>query len=131
MVLLKLYFSVELDFESEPWPVKDEEGYYLSYQEGDEWINWWIRNKPSILSVSADFLFSSDDSAIPSPDCVSPIKDCPLDKSLPVIGPYWTNTTSRFVGAAGVRATWLGHSTVLIEIDGSIVLADPIFRYHL
>jgi L-ascorbate metabolism protein UlaG (beta-lactamase superfamily) len=27
----------------------------------------------------------------------------------------------------GLRATWLGHSTVLIEIDGWRVLTDPVW----
>src|SRR5688572_8263177 len=27
---------------------------------------------------------------------------------------------------SGLRATWLGHSTVLIEIDGYRVLTDPV-----
>jgi len=29
--------------------------------------------------------------------------------------------------ASGLRATWLGHSTVLIEIDGRRVLTDPVW----
>jgi hypothetical protein len=29
--------------------------------------------------------------------------------------------------ATGLRATWLGHSTVLIEIDGHRVLTDPVW----
>lgn len=29
--------------------------------------------------------------------------------------------------ASGLRATWLGHSTVLIEIDGCRVLTDPVW----
>jgi L-ascorbate metabolism protein UlaG (beta-lactamase superfamily) len=29
--------------------------------------------------------------------------------------------------ASGLRVTWLGHSTVLLEIDGSVVLTDPIW----
>ena len=29
--------------------------------------------------------------------------------------------------ANGLRATWLGHSTVLIEIDGLRVLTDPVW----
>jgi L-ascorbate metabolism protein UlaG (beta-lactamase superfamily) len=28
---------------------------------------------------------------------------------------------------SGLRATWLGHSTILIEIDGSRVLTDPVW----
>ena len=28
---------------------------------------------------------------------------------------------------SGLRATWLGHSTVLIEIDGLRVLTDPVW----
>ncbi|HEX2674279.1 MAG TPA: hypothetical protein VHM25_25555, partial [Polyangiaceae bacterium] len=27
----------------------------------------------------------------------------------------------------GLRATWLGHSTVLLEIDGARVLTDPVW----
>lgn len=29
--------------------------------------------------------------------------------------------------ARGLRTTWLGHSTVLIEIDGARILTDPVF----
>jgi L-ascorbate metabolism protein UlaG (beta-lactamase superfamily) len=29
--------------------------------------------------------------------------------------------------ASGLRATWIGHATVLLEIDGARVLVDPIF----
>src|ERR1700724_1765291 len=29
--------------------------------------------------------------------------------------------------ASGLRATWLGHSTVLLEIDGLRVLTDPVW----
>lgn len=31
------------------------------------------------------------------------------------------------VSSAGLRLTWLGHSTVLLEIDGLRVLTDPVF----
>ena len=44
---------------------------------------------------------------------------------LPVI----TGDRSRFVAppASGLRITWLGHSTQIIEIDGVTILTDPIF----
>ena len=29
--------------------------------------------------------------------------------------------------ASGLRATWLGHSTLLLELDGARVLTDPVF----
>src|SRR5688572_22915944 len=29
--------------------------------------------------------------------------------------------------ASGLRATWLGHSTVLVEIDGARLLIDPVW----
>ncbi|MFZ3323219.1 MAG: MBL fold metallo-hydrolase [Usitatibacter sp.] len=43
---------------------------------------------------------------------------------LPSINPLesWARTPS-----SGLRATWLGHSTVMIEIDGLRVLTDPVW----
>ena len=43
---------------------------------------------------------------------------------LPSLNPLeaWTKPP-----ASGLRATWLGHSTVLIEIDGLRVLTDPVW----
>jgi L-ascorbate metabolism protein UlaG (beta-lactamase superfamily) len=45
-------------------------------------------------------------------------------KQLPSINPrdVWSRTPD-----SGLRATWLGHSTVLIEIDGYRVLTDPVW----
>ncbi|HTT12494.1 MAG TPA: MBL fold metallo-hydrolase [Burkholderiaceae bacterium] len=43
---------------------------------------------------------------------------------LPALNP--TATWSKQPGS-GLRATWLGHSTVLIEIDGLRVLTDPVW----
>jgi L-ascorbate metabolism protein UlaG (beta-lactamase superfamily) len=31
---------------------------------------------------------------------------------------------------SGLRATWLGHSTTIVEIDGTRVLIDPVFSSH-
>ena len=50
-----------------------------------------------------------------------------LEQNLPVQKPYWTNNPDA-IGKKGIRATWIGHSTVLAEIDGLVVLTDPIFR---
>jgi hypothetical protein len=43
---------------------------------------------------------------------------------LPSVNPL---ETWRRAPASGLRATWLGHSTVLIEIDGVRVLTDPVW----
>ncbi|HKA43946.1 MAG TPA: MBL fold metallo-hydrolase [Burkholderiales bacterium] len=45
-------------------------------------------------------------------------------RPLPSMSPLdaWRRTP-----ASGLRATWLGHSTVLIEIDGLRVLTDPVW----
>jgi L-ascorbate metabolism protein UlaG (beta-lactamase superfamily) len=45
-------------------------------------------------------------------------------KPFPSIDPSaaWSRTAN-----SGLRATWLGHSTVLIEIDGIRVLTDPVW----
>jgi len=46
---------------------------------------------------------------------------CPL--------PMVTDTATRLAAppASGLRVTWLGHSTTLIEIDGAILLTDPMW----
>ena len=72
------------------------------------------------------FLMSKDESNVN--------KDNKIDTHLPVQAPYWVkndstdnNTTSQF-GQPGIRATWIGHATVLAEVDEAIILCDPIFR---
>ena len=44
--------------------------------------------------------------------------------ALPLARPHatWANRPD-----TGLRATWLGHSTVLLELDGRRVLTDPVF----
>src|SRR4051794_12288030 len=46
---------------------------------------------------------------------------CPL--------PFIADTAARLSSAApsGLRVTWLGHSTTLIELDGATVLTDPMW----
>lgn len=45
-------------------------------------------------------------------------------KPLPALNPL---DTWRSKSVTGLRATWLGHSTVLIEIDGARILTDPVW----
>lgn len=44
------------------------------------------------------------------------------------LGPYYTNPAIYAEApASGFRITWMGHSTMLIEIDGVRVLVDPVW----
>ncbi len=81
-----------------------------------------------------------DNSNIPSDQAV-------IDQNVPNKQPYWlrlgsvssidgeakteqVNKDRLFsvpVGTAGARATWLGHATVLAEVDSVIILTDPVF----
>jgi len=45
----------------------------------------------------------------------------------PLVFPGVEPATFAASPASGLRLTWLGHSTVLIEIDGQRVLTDPVF----
>ena len=60
--------------------------------------------------VMAEFFFGGKDRTPPGP--------------LPAVNPLaaWARPHE-----TGLRATWLGHSTVLLEIDGARVLTDPVW----
>jgi L-ascorbate metabolism protein UlaG (beta-lactamase superfamily) len=66
------------------------------------------------LPVLGEFLFKRNPRKPPGP--------------LPLVRPHetWASPVS-----SGLRVTWLGHSTVLLEIDGKRVLTDPVFGERL
>jgi L-ascorbate metabolism protein UlaG (beta-lactamase superfamily) len=68
-----------------------------------------LRNKAA-LSTMGEFLFGCQRRTPPGP--------------LPSVSPLgsWARPAE-----TGLRATWLGHSTVLLEIDGVRVLTDPVW----
>ncbi|HEY9197222.1 MAG TPA: MBL fold metallo-hydrolase, partial [Mucilaginibacter sp.] len=44
------------------------------------------------------------------------------------IGPFKTDTAVyNLPPANGLRITWVGHSSILIEIDGKRILTDPVW----
>mmetsp|Transcript_20085 Transcript_20085/g.51444 ORF Transcript_20085/g.51444 Transcript_20085/m.51444 type:complete len:390 (-) Transcript_20085:127-1296(-) len=112
--------GAHLDMRGETYPVVDDAGYPQPYQEGGRWVNWWARNKPPDSTFVTKVLFEKDDSGIPS-------DEAQRAAALPVVPPYWAADNDAAVGAPGIRATWLGHATVLAEVDGLTVLTDPIF----
>lgn len=72
---------LDIDYKSDPWPFKDELGFYQSKLEGGTWLNWWNRHKPSVISIFMTFMRSPDQSGI------SDIQR--VEKNLPVTKPYW------------------------------------------
>lgn len=64
-----------------------------------------------VASAQSDFFFGDQVGRPP----------CPL--------PVFSSTTTTWAvpPASGLRVTWLGHSTTVIEIDGVVVLTDPQF----
>jgi L-ascorbate metabolism protein UlaG (beta-lactamase superfamily) len=67
--------------------------------------------KPGVERPTMRDLLCPDENRIPS---------SPLPLVNPV--PLWDERAS-----SGLRVTWLGHSTLLIEIDGARVLTDPVW----
>lgn len=65
----------------------------------------------SIKSSLGDWLFGKE---MRSPVC-----------ALPLFGD--TAKALRTPALSGLRITWLGHSTTLIEIDGAVILTDPMW----
>lgn len=62
------------------------------------------------LPLLGEFFFGGNERKPPAP--------------MPMLRPHdaWLEKVS-----SGLRVTWLGHSTVLLEIDGFTVLTDPVF----
>jgi len=102
------------------WPLKhtDELGRSKAFQEGGRWQNPWREGVPSPAHFFYDwFLAGRDESNIPN--------KTKLDETLPIKTPIWVGNGNFAPSAA--RMTWLGHATVLAEVEGSTFLTDPVF----
>ncbi len=44
------------------------------------------------------------------------------------LGPFRTDAAELATAGKGMRVTWMGHSTLLLEIDGMRVLLDPVWE---
>jgi len=76
-----------------------------------------MAGRPSVASFFLDSFRGPDESNIPGKDQISEtLKNKP---------PVWQNDSN--FSASSCRLTWLGHATVLAEVDGCTILADPVF----
>ena len=116
--------------EANHWPVCDEQGYYQSYQNRGRWQNPWRKYIPSSINILYKLYKSENKNGA--------FEDTSIDNNLPIISPYWLekeppenncDKVNQLFGS-GIRATWIGHATVLAEIDGFNVLCDPIFSQY-
>ena len=104
--------------QNEAYPHVDDDGNFMAYKEDGRWVNWWARNCPNSVTILMGFALGKDDSAIPA-------SKEQLDATLPVCAPHFASKNAS--SNASVRATWIGHATVLAEVGGTTVIADPIF----
>ncbi|XP_041113404.1 N-acyl-phosphatidylethanolamine-hydrolyzing phospholipase D-like isoform X2 [Polyodon spathula] len=92
---------------------KDKHGHFVN-----PWPTW---HSPTLYNVLKWQFTEKDHSKVPS-------SKEELDRELPVLEPYFIqNPQLAGKTGAGMRATWLGHATVLVEMDNLTFLTDPVF----
>ncbi|XP_030210074.1 N-acyl-phosphatidylethanolamine-hydrolyzing phospholipase D isoform X3 [Gadus morhua] len=87
------------------------------------WTNPWPTWRfPSNARLLKFLLWDTDNSNVPTSKEV-------LDEELPVLVPYFARggAVDSAPTGRGLRVTWLGHATTLVELDGLSVLTDPVF----
>jgi len=114
-------------FQPPAWPQEHTDpqtGQVKAYKEGGRWQNPWMAARPNPVSFFWDWWFGPDATAIPG--------KAALDETLPIRTPAFvtSSATPGGGGAAEARMTWLGHATVMFEVEGHFVLADPIFSHR-
>ncbi|XP_058153959.1 N-acyl-phosphatidylethanolamine-hydrolyzing phospholipase D isoform X3 [Dasypus novemcinctus] len=111
--------SFKLDYRLEEDVTKSKKG------KDGRFVNPWPTWKnPSIPNALRWCIMEKDHSSVPR-------SKEELDKELPVLKPYFiSNPEEAGVKEAGLRVTWLGHATVMVEMDELIFLTDPIFSHR-
>ncbi|XP_054910577.1 N-acyl-phosphatidylethanolamine-hydrolyzing phospholipase D isoform X3 [Poeciliopsis prolifica] len=85
------------------------------------WTNPWPTWRfPSYSMLFRFLVLDTNHSNVPTSKEV-------LDSELPVLEPYFVQNPDALDSHAGMRVTWLGHATVLVEMEGVNILTDPIF----
>ncbi|KAM8972107.1 N-acyl-phosphatidylethanolamine-hydrolyzing phospholipase D [Pelodytes ibericus] len=92
---------------------KDKNGRFVN-----PWPTW---KTPTFRSALRWAVSEKNNSSVPS-------SKEEIDKKLPVVEPYFIHHPE-IAGKTknGIRVTWLGHASVMVEMDELIFLTDPIF----
>ncbi|XP_035170702.1 N-acyl-phosphatidylethanolamine-hydrolyzing phospholipase D isoform X1 [Oxyura jamaicensis] len=108
--------SFRLDYRLEEDVTKSKRGKDGRFV--NPWPTWKSPTLPNVLKWC---LMEKDNSNVPC-------SKQELDKELPVLKPYFVQNPER-VGktGTGMRVTWLGHASVMVEMDEIVFLTDPIF----
>ncbi|KAJ8382056.1 hypothetical protein SKAU_G00028340 [Synaphobranchus kaupii] len=108
--------SFRLDYRLEEDVTKssrDKHGRFIN-----PWPTWKF---PSYSTFFRFFVLEKNNSQVPSSKEV-------LDRELPMLEPYFVQSPQQAgQTGSGMRVTWLGHATVLVEMDDLVVLTDPVF----
>ncbi|XP_029418212.1 N-acyl-phosphatidylethanolamine-hydrolyzing phospholipase D isoform X3 [Nannospalax galili] len=108
--------SFKLDYRLEEDVTKSKKGKDGRFV--NPWPTWKNISIPNILRW---LITEKDHSSVPG-------SKEELDKELPVLKPYFISDPEEAgVREAGLRVTWLGHATLLVEMDELMFLTDPIF----
>ncbi|MEE6481377.1 hypothetical protein FKM82_012847 [Ascaphus truei] len=100
----------------------DEEVTKSMKEKNGKFVNPWPTWKsPAFLNAVRWKVTEENNSNVPS-------SKEELDKKLPVVEPYFVRHPE-FAGKTrnGLRVTWLGHASVMVEMDELTFLTDPIF----
>lgn len=79
---------------------------------GSRFGNSLVQQPVDILKAGRRFLFGGNSHSEPKPGLVFESADGQIYSKLP---------------SSGLRVTWLGHSTFLLELDGRRILVDPVW----
>uniref|UniRef100_A0A914YW48 Metallo-beta-lactamase domain-containing protein n=1 Tax=Panagrolaimus superbus TaxID=310955 RepID=A0A914YW48_9BILA len=104
------YYNTSKEDEEFAKPLITKSFFGIKYSNPPSFTTW--KGLPSFISLIRWFFFEKDESHLPSKEFVA--------KALPVITP-------KFDLKSKLSATWLGHATVFVQLEGLNIITDPVF----